>query len=143
MSASDFLCLYGTEDQRDTFDAVACVFFLDTAPNVIRYIETIRNCLRTGGLLINIGPLLWHFENNAPGTHGHEGEGSGQSEASTQGIADPGSFELAENEVIALVERMGFVVEQRESDIKAPYIQDPDSMLQNTYRASHWIARKR
>lgn len=72
MSASDFLCLYGNEEHRDTFDAVATVFFLDTAPNIIRYIETIRNCLRAGGLLINVGPLLWHFENNAPGKHGRE-----------------------------------------------------------------------
>lgn len=72
MSASDFLCLYGNEEHRDSFDAVATVFFLDTAPNVIRYIETIRNCLRQGGILVNVGPLLWHFENNAPGTHGHE-----------------------------------------------------------------------
>ena len=76
MSASDFLLLYGNEKQQDTFDAVATVFFLDTAPNIIRYIEAIRNCLRTGGLLINVGPLLWHFENSAPGTHGQEGESS-------------------------------------------------------------------
>jgi carnosine N-methyltransferase len=76
MSASDFLCLYGSEDYRDTFDAVATVFFLDTAPNIIRYIETIRHCLRTGGLLINLGPLLWHFENNAPGTHSRETDSS-------------------------------------------------------------------
>jgi len=72
MSASDFLCLYGGDDYIDTFDAVATVFFLDTAPNVIRYLETIRNCLKSGGLLINIGPLLWHFENNAPGSHGKQ-----------------------------------------------------------------------
>lgn len=72
MSASDFLCLYGREDQRDSFDAVAAVFFLDTAPNIVRYIEVIHNCLRPGGLLINVGPLLWHFENNAPGKHGHD-----------------------------------------------------------------------
>lgn len=78
MSASDFLCLYGNEEHRDTFDAVATVFFLDTAPNIIRYIETIRNCLRTGGLLINVGPLLWHFENNAPGSHGRETDSSAQ-----------------------------------------------------------------
>lgn len=76
MSASDFILLYSDEEQRDTFDAVATVFFLDTAPNVIRYIEAIRNCLRKGGLLINVGPLLWHFENNAPGTHGREKEPS-------------------------------------------------------------------
>jgi carnosine N-methyltransferase len=70
MSASDFLLLYGSKDQKNSFDAVACVFFLDTAPNVIRYLETIHNCLRPGGLLVNFGPLLWHFENNAPGKHG-------------------------------------------------------------------------
>ena len=81
MSASDFLLLYGNEEQRNKFDAVATVFFLDTAPNIIRYIEVIRNCLRTGGLMINIGPLLWHFENNAPGTHGHGGESSLEKEA--------------------------------------------------------------
>lgn len=74
MSASDFLLLYGHEDQKDTFDAVATLFFLDTAPNVIRYFETIRNCLKQGGLIVNFGPLLWHFENNAPGKHGQEPE---------------------------------------------------------------------
>lgn len=142
MSASDFLCLYGNDEQRGTFDAVATVFFLDTAPNVIRYIETARNCLRTGGLLINIGPLLWHFENNAPGTHGHEDEGSGQAK-DTQGITEPGSVELTDDEVVALVETMGFDVEKRVSGITAPYIQDPSSLLQNTYRASLWVARKR
>jgi carnosine N-methyltransferase len=74
MSASDFLLLYGDQEHKDTFDAVATVFFLDTAPNIIRYIEAIHNCLRRGGLLVNMGPLLWHFENNAPGTHGREAE---------------------------------------------------------------------
>lgn len=69
MSASDFLLLYGSEEQKDSFDAIACVFFLDTAPNVIRYLETIHNCLRPGGVIVNFGPLLWHFENNAPRKH--------------------------------------------------------------------------
>ena len=73
MSASDFLLLYGDEAHKDSFDAVATVFFLDTAPNIIRYIEAIKNCLRSGGLLVNMGPLLWHFENNAPGSHGKAG----------------------------------------------------------------------
>lgn len=72
MSASDFICLYGDEEHKDVYDAVATVFFIDTAPNFIRYIETIRNCLKSGGIWTNIGPLLWHFENNAPGTFGDE-----------------------------------------------------------------------
>jgi carnosine N-methyltransferase len=72
MSASDFLLLYESEEQKDRFDVVATVFFLDTAPNIIRYLETIRNCLKPGGILVNAGPLLWHFENNAPGSHGKD-----------------------------------------------------------------------
>ncbi|KAH7360744.1 N2227-like protein-domain-containing protein [Rhexocercosporidium sp. MPI-PUGE-AT-0058] len=130
MSASDFLLLYGDEDQKNSFDAVATVFFLDTAPNVIRYIEVIKNCLRKGGLLVNIGPLLWHFENNAPGTHGREKDSTG-------------AMELSDDEVVALIEKLGFDIEHRESGIAAPYIQDVESMLQNTYMASHWVARKR
>jgi hypothetical protein len=59
------------------------------------------------------------------------------------GIADPGSVELTDDEVMALVEKLGFEVEHRETGIPAPYIQDLSSMLQNTYKASHWIARKR
>lgn len=58
------------------------------------------------------------------------------------GIAEPGSVELTDDEVITLVEKMGFRIETRVSDLPAPYIQDPQSMLQNTYQASHWIARK-
>lgn len=69
MSASDFILLYGQEEYKGAFDVVATCFFIDTAPNPIRYIETIQNCLRSGGIWTNIGPLLWHFENNAPGKH--------------------------------------------------------------------------
>lgn len=59
------------------------------------------------------------------------------------GIADPGAVELSDDEVVVLIEKMGFDIEHRESGIAAPYIQDVESMLQNTYQASHWVARKR
>jgi len=141
MCAADFLCLYSNEDHEAQYDAVASVFFLDTAPNLIRYLEVIRHCLRPGGVLINVGPLLWHFENNAPGTRGQDGEAEHDPKSSS-GIADPGSFELADDEVIALLEKMGFVVEWHKTGVHAPYIHDPDSLLQSTYRASTWMARK-
>ncbi|KAI0490378.1 N2227-like protein-domain-containing protein [Xylaria cf. heliscus] len=145
MSAADFLCLYSDDTHANTYDAVAAVFFLDTAPNLVRYLEVIRHCLRPGGVLINVGPLLWHWENHVPGHHGFDGdvdEGDDSNGSISLGIADPGSFELTDDEVVALVEKLGFVVETRESSIAAPYMQDVHSMLQNTYRASHWIARK-
>ena len=58
------------------------------------------------------------------------------------GIADPGSVELTDDEVVALIEMMGFDIEFRETGISAAYIQDTSSMLQNTYKVSSWVARK-
>ena len=143
MCAADFLCLYSDENHRETYDAVASVFFLDTAPNLIRYLTTIFHCLKPGGVLINVGPLLWHFENNAPGNHGHDDDGDGSHDPnSSSGIADPGSFELTDDEVMSLVEKIGFVIESRVTGIEAPYIQDAESMLQTVYKASSWVARK-
>lgn len=39
----------------DTFDSVVTVFFLDTAHNVIAYIETIYDILKPGGYWVNLG----------------------------------------------------------------------------------------
>lgn len=143
MCAADFLCLYGDDDHKESYDAVASVFFLDTAPNLIRYLEVIYHCLRPGGVLINVGPLLWHFENDAPGNHGHDDDGDGEHDFNnSSGIADPGSFELTNDEVMALVEKLGFEVESMEMGIRAPYIQDMDSMLHMVYNATTWVARK-
>ena len=143
MTASDFLCLYSDAEHAEVYDAVACAFFLDTAPNVIRYLETIRHCLKPGGLLINVGPLLWHFENNAPGNHGRDDDGDGEHDATTStGIADPGSFELSDDEVRQLVVKLGFTFVVQESGLETPYIHDSDSMLQTVYKSSHWVARK-
>ncbi|KAI2609269.1 N2227-domain-containing protein [Hypoxylon sp. NC1633] len=141
MIAADFLCQYGDDEHIDTYDAVAAVFFLDTAPNLIRYLEVIRSCLKPGGILINVGPLLWHWENHVPGHNGYDGDGD-YDESKSQGIGDPGSFELTDDEVVELVKRMGFRIEKRESGLRAPYVQDDQSMLQTVYNASYWIARK-
>ncbi|OJJ50075.1 hypothetical protein ASPZODRAFT_128685 [Penicilliopsis zonata CBS 506.65] len=140
MSAADFVVLYSSEAQREAFDAVATVFFIDTAPNLIRYLEAIRHCLKPGGVWVNVGPLLWHFEDR--GSHKHDGDGHSHSD---QGIGEPGSVELTEEEVLHLIERMGFRLEQRQAAVERPscgYIQDRDSMLLNLYRPSYWVARK-
>ncbi|KAI0124248.1 N2227-like protein-domain-containing protein [Xylariales sp. AK1849] len=140
MCAADFLCLYGDESHKDQYDAVAACFFLDTAPNLIRYLEVIRHCLVPGGILINVGPLLWHWENHVPGHHGYDGDAD--TDENSIGIGEPGNFELTHDEVVALVEKMGFIVEKQETDIHAPYVQDSQSMLQTVYKAAHWVARK-
>lgn len=138
MSAADFVVLYSSVSNKEAFDAVTTVFFIDTAPNVIRYIEAIRHCLKPNGIWINVGPLLWHFEDGSNHrSHNNNNE--------HQGIGEPGNVELTEEEVFQLVERMGFRIEKCQPNEERPtcgYIQDPGSMLQNLYRPSHWVARK-
>ncbi|NXP38946.1 CARME methyltransferase, partial [Leiothrix lutea] len=52
----------------NTWDCVATCFFIDTAHNVIDYIDTIWKIPPPGGIWINVGkcPLLYHFENPPP-----------------------------------------------------------------------------
>ncbi|QIW96569.1 hypothetical protein AMS68_002087 [Peltaster fructicola] len=139
MAAGDFCVIYRELGQSETFDAVTTCFFIDTAPNVINYVETVRHCLKPGGFWINLGPLLWHFD--VPSTSAERSE---VREPAGQGIGDPGSFELANDEVIALLAQFGFVVEKHEDRTAKPtgYIQDPRSMLQNVYKPVFWVARK-
>ncbi|KAL6243505.1 hypothetical protein RBB50_009498 [Rhinocladiella similis] len=212
MTAGDFILSYSTGECTHTFDGVVSVFFIDTAPNLIRYIETVRNCLRPGGVWINLGPLLWHFDDRVHGRGGGGGDrtnnnnddddddnNTGEADAHShshshdhqhqvhshshphshsatemedKGIAEPGSFELCDEEVIQLVSQFGFEIIQHEilgDESSAPpsaaaaapspppppsaaaassygsglgYMQDPSSLLQNRYRCSHWVARK-
>ncbi|PIK52150.1 putative UPF0586 protein C9orf41-like, partial [Apostichopus japonicus] len=60
MIAGDFLDVYTSPA---CWDCVATCYFIDTAHNVIEYIETIFKILKPGGYWINLGPLLYHFEN--------------------------------------------------------------------------------
>ena len=46
MVAGDFAEVYSRPDAAGTFDAVVTCFFLDTAHNVIEYMEVIRHVLK-------------------------------------------------------------------------------------------------
>lgn len=146
MAAADFCVAYKESRNRDAYNAVLTVFFIDTAPNLIAYIETVWHCLQPGGVWINNGPLLWHFENNPPGKTSHREEESrpdNQSGSQPLGIAEAGSVELSGDEVLALLRHFGFVIEKHEyGERSTGYIQDPDSMMLHLYKPSFWIARK-
>ena len=60
MCAGDFLEVYTEKEQ---WDCVATSFFIDTAHNIIEYIERIALILKPGGHWINIGPLMY-FNNS-------------------------------------------------------------------------------
>lgn len=151
MTSGDFCVLYRQPEYRDSFQAVATCFFIDTAPNVINYFETARDCLEPGGIWINLGPLLWHFESTPTPAEKEKQRKRKESRPSSErqreydddGIGAPGSFELTNDEVLALLEHYQFEILEQGEARPTGYIQDPASMLQNVYRPSFWVARKK
>lgn len=143
MSSGDFCVLYRQSNYKNRFAAVATCFFIDTAPNVINYIDTIKHCLKPGGIWVNGGPLLWHFESTPTPAEKEKEERRPEAEAN-RGIGDPGSFELSNDEVVELVQRCGFemVAHEERSEATSGYIMDDRSMLTHQYHPSFWVARK-
>lgn len=101
------------------WDAIATCYFIDTAHNILQYIEVIANLLKDGGIWINLGPLLYHFE----------------------GMQTEPSIELTLDEVQAAARSYGFVFE-KEDWKESSYASCPEAMLQYEYHNAFWVARK-
>jgi carnosine N-methyltransferase len=141
-SSADFCIVYSEELNATTFDAVATVFFIDTAPNLIRYINSVHNCLKENGIWVNLGPLKWHFD-GGENMRSQTGSNSVPTDSRDTGIAEPGSVELTEDEVVQLVETLGFKIEKHEvMNRETGYITNQRSMWHGVYRPSFWVARK-
>ncbi|BEJ11480.1 hypothetical protein CspHIS471_0109020 [Cutaneotrichosporon sp. HIS471] len=104
----------GRVNQRGRWGAVVTCFFIDTAHNVLNYLRIVHGLLDEGGVWINLGPLLWHFENSATSPKGE------------------GSIELSLDEVKALARMVGFKL-SNERIISSTYTGVPDSMLEHVY----------
>ncbi|KAG5717403.1 UPF0586 like protein [Termitomyces sp. T112] len=67
--AGDFEEIYGVDTdpnkpQAGEWNAILTCFFIDTAKNIVNYLRVIHRILAPGGVWVNLGPLLWHWENN-------------------------------------------------------------------------------
>ena len=69
MSTGDFMDVYGTPENQGTWDGIATCFFIDTAPIILDYISTIHKILRSGGIWVNNGPLLYHWVDDSENTN--------------------------------------------------------------------------
>uniref|UniRef100_A0A914XBA0 carnosine N-methyltransferase n=1 Tax=Plectus sambesii TaxID=2011161 RepID=A0A914XBA0_9BILA len=118
MSAGDFIEVFANE--REQFDCVATVFFLDTAHNIIDYIETIHRILKPGGFWVNLGPLLYHFADST----------------------EMNSIELPYEEVRQLVVASGFRIDKEQQGLPACYTLNSRSMLQYRYNCAFFACTK-
>lgn len=157
MTAGSFIDLYGpdnlsvsetyTQDpvandfrgtNKDNFDVVVTAFFLDTASNIIDYLKTIHYCLKPGGIWINFGPLLWHFEDDfttSMTTRTVDGKPT-QVQTILKGL------ELSREDLFELVKKMGFKFEKQEHDIETTYSGDSRALGAFVYKCEYWVCRK-
>lgn len=115
-AAGDFLEI--AHEQVGEWDAVTTCFFLDTANNIVAYVEAIWAILKPGAYWMNIGPLLYHF-------------------------ADSGepSLELTLDQVLHIVEKIGFEILERKT-VKTKYAAKRSALMNVIYDAEFWVARK-
>lgn len=123
MCGGDFVEVYSHPSQVGIWDAVVTCFFIDTAHNVVEYIEIISKILKDGGVWINLGPLLYHF-------------------AEIYGQEDEMSIELSLEDVKRVALHYGFEFE-KERTVETTYTTNPRAMMQNRYFAAFWTARKK
>ena len=117
MLAGDFMDIY--RNQLEEWDCVVTCFFLDTATNVLDYVEQIYRLLKKGGTWINVGPLLWHWD----------------------GTPSELSIELTLEELRRVVRSVGFEV-LRDEEISSSYAQHTASMHQTYYQCSFMTLSK-
>ncbi|KAH0613118.1 uncharacterized protein H6S33_009498 [Morchella sextelata] len=120
--------------EASSYDVVVTLFFIDTARNIVDYLDKIHAALKPGGVWINLGPLLY----------------------GTSPWLEPSL-----DEVLAIAENIGFELVPTEerwgtdsfADVEAwrgkvrgafaGYGWDQDSLSRNAYSAQFWVAVKK
>lgn len=122
----DFTTVF--HDNTSAFDIVITHFFIDTARNLVSYLDTIFRILKPGGYWINLGPLLY---GSAP------------------------FVQLSLDEIITVAEAMGFVFQEAPVEcgtvslpgkavrgLEAVYGFDETALTKNAYDAQFWVAQR-
>lgn len=122
----DFTTVFAEDTGK--YDVIVTLFFIDTARNLVSYLENIHRLLRPGGQWVNLGPLLY---GSAP------------------------FLQLSLDEIVALSRDIGFVFQETDAscgDITIPgmtargkevaYAQNEKGLSKNAYQAQFWVAKK-
>ena len=117
MVAGEFCHVY--KDKINFFDGIVTCYFIDTANNIIEYIETIHNIVKIGGLWVNFGPLLYHYTE----------------------MENEISIELSWEEVKHIIIGYGFEFKKIEI-VKTTYSTNKDSMTERIYNCVFFRAVK-
>ncbi|RPB05100.1 N2227-domain-containing protein [Choiromyces venosus 120613-1] len=130
----DFTKLFLDDGERGSYDAVVTLFFIDTARNIVEYLENIHAVLKAGGTWINLGPLLY---GTGPWVEPSLGE--------ILQMAQRLGFELLPTDGRFGADSFNGQVPEWKGKVRgclAGYSWDKESLSRNAYEAQFWVARK-
>lgn len=123
----DFTTVFA--EHTGQYDILVTLFFIDTARNLVTYLETIHRLLRPGGRWVNLGPLLY---GTAP------------------------FVQLSLDEIVRLSESMGFDFQETDPTsgnitlpglpvrgLEVAYGRNERGLNKNAYQAQYWEAVRR
>lgn len=135
------------------YDAVVTCFFLDTAHNVIQYLETIWDVLAEDGVWVHLGPLQWHWSDAKM----YEGKEEMSIEVGFDAMVEIAKrigfeFDFDAREFDEAIASSGNVVRGDPDDVdpktilthlRVPYMSNPLSMRPQLYDCGFFVASKR
>ena len=142
MAAGDFVGIHSSPREAGQWDAVVCCFFLDAAPSIVEYIQVIYKMLNDDGILINFGPLLYHW--SGPAMRPDDRTVSDyQARFSYLDARYMTSVDLCWEDVREIILNVGFEILEEKVGIRALYTANRRSMMNMAYRCIHFVAIKR
>lgn len=142
MTAGDFSSIYSVESEANAWDGVVSCFFLDASPNIVEYLQTIYHMLKPDGILINFGPLHWHWS----------GPAMLLTDETMSDYYDRydhldnkylQSYDYCWEDIQTIMQNIGFTIIEQTNGIPAHYTADPRSMIQTEYRCILFVAQKK
>lgn len=127
---------------RSTKDLVVTNFFIDTASNVLDYLETISHVLKDGGYWINFGPFMYHFEQD-PQTEITADFNPYTGEVSNMFVTPLKGLELSHEDILSVAStKFPFKIIHEQSHISSGYGTNKVDISMQGYQCSFWILQK-
>lgn len=139
MAAGDFATIYDGEPEQ--WDCVASCFFLDACPNIVETLQVVYKMLRPGGLLVNLGPLLYHWS----GPPMRPDDKSVEEYRHRHDHLDDRYFtsiNLCYADLKEILIEIGFEILEEETGVECYYCSDQRSMMSTKYNCVSFVARK-
>lgn len=141
MVAGEFVSIYSKPEEHGKWQGVASCFFLDTAPNIVEYLQVIWNMLEDNGIFINFGPLLFHWSgpSRRPDDMSHKNYLLKHSDMDERYLE---SVEMSWDDICEVLYNIGFEIIEQSIGSKARYTADLRSFMNSDFRCVYVVCRK-